>query len=232
MFAQDGEVDVVLDDDGRLQEALEDVAHGDVRPAAQVRGQGHHPAVVVHDAGHTHRNREELVRRRLLLAHEAADRRRHPREKRLRPDACGRRHDAMRQRLAAQVGHGQARPRGAEVDPGHEAVARVELHEGGPPAPARRPGPQLAHDAAPDEMRDEGAHGGSGEAGRLDQLGAREAVRAVHRHHQNAIEVEAPEVAESPPAPGCATARARVGNARSPFKSVSDFTSEGSLRKG
>jgi hypothetical protein len=44
-------------------------------------------------------------------------------------------------------------------------------------------------------MRDEGAHGGSGEAGRLDQLGAREAVRAVHRHHQNAIEVEAPEVA-------------------------------------
>ena len=194
---------------GRLEDALEDVAHGHVGPAAQVRGEGHDAAVVVDRrrarpppppaACPTGAASSRMSARTAVAIRES--RASGPMPAGVGTIRCG-------ERLAAQVGHGQARARGAEVDAGHEAVARVELHEGGTPAAARRPRPQLAHDAAADEMRDEAAHGGSGETGGLDQLGAREAVRAVHRHHQHAVEVEATQM------PGVASGSRRRDPAR------------------
>jgi hypothetical protein len=100
----------------------------------------------------------------------------------------------MRETLSVEVGHREPRLRRPEVDPSHEPMARVERHERRAPAAARRPGPEVLDEPDPDEIGDEAADGRSGQTGRVDELRAREGLRALDDHGQHALQVLLPQV--------------------------------------
>ena len=92
-------------------------------------------------------------------------------------------------------GHGQSGAGGAEVDAGHEAVAGVELHARRPAPAARRPGPQVAHDAAAHEMGDQAPDGGGRKARRFDELGPGEGGGLAHDDGQHPLQVQPAQMA-------------------------------------
>ena len=195
VLAEHGEVDVVLDDHRGPQRVLEDLAHGDLVPPFQVRRARDAAAAAVDGAGRAGRHREQPLGGRLGLAQQPAQR---------VGDAVehgggvgrGRRRDHLvGQPLAPQVGHGQPGAGGAEVDAGHEAVAGVELHARRPASAARGPGPQVAHDAAAHEVRDQAPDGGSRKARRFDELGPGEGGGLAHDDGQHPLQVQPAQMA-------------------------------------
>ena len=146
-------------------------------------------------------------------------------QERRRPEPLRRRHDAVGEALAAQVGERQARARRPEVDARDVAVARVELHERRAPAAARRSRAEVAHDADLHQLRDERAHGRRGQAGGADQLGAGERAVVLHGDGQHASRGSA-----RAGGPHCGRGRRRV--AARPMAAVPfEWLREGSLRK-
>ena len=232
VLAEHGEVDVVLDDDRRFQRALQDVAHGHVRPAAAGSGaKATTPRRVVDDAGHAHRHREQLLGRGLGVLHQRAHGGGHARRA-APPGRCRRGWRTMRwasgsPRRSATERRVRVGPRSMPATKPWRALNSMKAGRRPPrdgPAPSSRTRPLRMSDV------NEAADGGGGEAGGLDQLRAREAVGAVHRHAEHAIEVEAAQVAESPP-DAVPRGTARHDKERRRLQSVSGFTLEESLKK-
>jgi hypothetical protein len=190
VLAEHGEVHVVLDQHRRAQRALQDLAHGHVRPPLQVRREGDDAGVGVHGARRARRHHQEARHGRVRVAHQGAQVGGDPGQERGRADPGRRGHDAVRDPVAAQVGDGESGARGTEVDAGDVSVPRVELHERGTPSPARRPRAEVLHHAAADQVRGQAADGGRGEPGGGDELRSRERSRAVHGHVQHTLEVQ------------------------------------------
>jgi hypothetical protein len=196
-LAEDGEVHVVLDEDGHTpQRLLQDLAHRHLLPALEVGGQRDDGALgVIDGARRRRRHRQQLVGRDAGLAHEAAHVAGDLLQQRLGSESGGSRPGAGRQPCPAEIGEGGAGLRGAERDPGDEAVARVELHERGAAAAARRPGAEMPDEAVPDELDGEGPDGRGRQRRRFRELRPGERLRPVHGRRQQALEVEMPQVA-------------------------------------
>ena len=143
-------------------------------------------------------DREQAADGHARLAQEAAQLRGDLREEARRASIDRRRNRLLRDHLAAQVGHRQGRVRRGDVDAGDEAVAAVELHEGGPPAAAGRPGAEVAEQAAANQVGGEAADGRRRQVGVADDLGAGERALALHRHEEHAFEIQAAQVRRVP----------------------------------
>jgi hypothetical protein len=195
-LAKDREVHVVLHDHRRVEGLPEDLGHGHVGPALQVRGQGHdHPAPPIDGTRRARAHREQPIGRHVRLAQEPAKGSRQSAEQDRRPHPGRCRDHLVRQPFAAQVGHRQPGLGRPKVDSRGEAVPRVELHGGGPAASARGAGSEIADEADAREVRDEAPDRGRGKTRGLDQLGTSEGRGLVHGHRQDPLQVLPSKVA-------------------------------------
>ena len=105
-----------------------------------------------------------------------------------------RRDDALLDRLTSEVRNRQPRLGRTDIDAGHEPVTRVELHERGTAAAARRRSAEILDDAASDQIRAERSDGRRRQPGGGDDLGARERRGLRDREGEDPIEVERPKM--------------------------------------
>ena len=101
---------------------------------------------------------------------------------------------AMEERVASQIGDRQPRAAGPQVQPGHHAMPRVEVHERRPPAAARRTRPHVADQTEADQLTGELTDRRCRESRGADQLGPRERGRAVHDDAEHAFQVQCPQM--------------------------------------
>ena len=178
-FADDGEVHVIFDDDRYPQRPPQDLRHRHLGPALEVRSERHHhTADAIDDAGRAGHDGEQPIGWHARVAQQLAKIGRNLRQQ-IRRGAIGRRRDdALADRLTSEVRNRQPRLGRTDIDAGHEPVTRVELHERGTAAAARRRSAEIRR----------------GQASRLNHFAPRERPRLRDREREHAVQIERSKV--------------------------------------